>query len=358
LCYSYAQEASPVSITRVFKPVIILTLSAVLFSTAGSGQTRKSDLSLQFGVFSSDHVIDIFGDTGLIVIPLGSYDKRDMTFSGVPFLTYHYSANDRFGFGGAIGYYSASGALVASGDDVVVGDFREKCTIGAVELDYHWVMKPGFQLLLGRRLRRQGPPRELRGRDGHGDQGAAGVPSQPHGLRLGKKVGFFAELGIAQGILAVGPSTGSSEVKTITALGMAALIAAAAAAALGAIQETAQASETIQPVSRDRWLAAQAKAEENDEAGNFVAALQYYLEYTRQAEGLGIPVHVAWGKNNAAYMIIKMHRTDPPWTWLRPRGARGRPGRSRGDGGLPAVMSRNQSTPGDSSGRPERPAGP
>jgi hypothetical protein len=93
---------------------------------------------------------------------------------------------------------------------------------------------------------------------------------------------------------------------------MVALIAAGAAGgAFGAIQETAQASETIQPVSRDRWLAAQAKAEENDEAGNFVAALQYYLEYTRQAEGLGIPVHVAWGKNNAAYMIIKMHRTDP-----------------------------------------------
>ncbi len=42
-----------------------------------------------------------------------------------------------------------------------------------------------------------------------------------------------------------------------------------------------------------------------------MAALQYYLEYVRQAEGLGSPVRVAWGKNNAAYMIIKMHRLDP-----------------------------------------------
>jgi len=196
-----------VSITRIVKPVIILTLSAVLFSTAGFGQTRRNDLSLQFGVLSNDQVTDIFGDTGLIVIPLGSYDKRDMTFSGVPFLTYHYSANDRFGFGGAIGYYSASGALVASGDDVVVGDFREKCTIGAVELDYHWVMKPGFQLYSGAGFGvkvRHGSYAD--GTDS--DTETRALPAfhlNAIGLRLGKKVGFFAELGIGyKAILAVG----------------------------------------------------------------------------------------------------------------------------------------------------------
>ena len=197
------------SITRIFKPVIILTLSAVLFSTVGFGQTRRNDLSLQFGVLSSDQVIDIFGDTVLIVIPLGGYDKRDMTFSGVPFLTYHYSANDRFGFGGAIGYYSASGALVESGGDVVVGDFREKSYIGAVELDYHWFMKPGLQLYSGAgfgvKVRRG---TYVDGTDT--DTVTKALPAfhlNAIGLRVGKKVGFFAELGIGyKGILAVGLS--------------------------------------------------------------------------------------------------------------------------------------------------------
>jgi hypothetical protein len=93
---------------------------------------------------------------------------------------------------------------------------------------------------------------------------------------------------------------------------MAAIIAAVAMVPLrGAPQQTIQASETVQSVSWDRWMDAQAKAEENDVAGNLVAALQYYLEYVRQAEGLASPVRVAWGKNNAAYMIIKMHRLDP-----------------------------------------------
>jgi len=76
-------------------------------------------------------------------------------------------------------------------------------------------------------------------------------------------------------------------------------------------QDSPEATTNIQPVSWDAWLSAKAKAEECDAAGNLVSALQYYLEYTRQAEGLNNPARVAWGKNNAAYMIVKMHRQDP-----------------------------------------------
>jgi len=76
-------------------------------------------------------------------------------------------------------------------------------------------------------------------------------------------------------------------------------------------QEPARPEGAIQPVSWDGWLMAKTKAEEHNAAGNFVAALQYYLEYARQAQGLGSPVRVAWGKNNAAFMLIKMHRQDP-----------------------------------------------
>ncbi len=76
-------------------------------------------------------------------------------------------------------------------------------------------------------------------------------------------------------------------------------------------QEQAQAAGDRQAISYDKWLSAKENAEKNDRDGNYVTALQYYLEYTRQAEGLGRPGLVAWGKNNAAYMIIKMHKADP-----------------------------------------------
>jgi hypothetical protein len=98
---------------------------------------------------------------------------------------------------------------------------------------------------------------------------------------------------------------------TRLATGLILIIAVAAGLARGMeAQERARTEASIQAISWDSWLVAKTKAEENDAAGNLVAALQYYLEYVRQAQGLNSPARVAWGKNNAAYMIIKMHRQD------------------------------------------------
>lgn len=93
-------------------------------------------------------------------------------------------------------------------------------------------------------------------------------------------------------------------------LALAALFVSAAVSVPASAQEQTQASGELQPVSWENWRNARAKAEEFDAAGQYVQALQYYLEYVRQAEGLGRPELVAWGKNNAAYMIIKRHKQD------------------------------------------------
>ena len=90
-------------------------------------------------------------------------------------------------------------------------------------------------------------------------------------------------------------------------LGLAFLLAAAAGAALA---EGQAAGTENKPVTWDNWLAAKATAEKYDKEGKFVEALQHYLEYTRLAQELGSPMHVAWGKNNAAFMIIKRHKLD------------------------------------------------
>lgn len=89
--------------------------------------------------------------------------------------------------------------------------------------------------------------------------------------------------------------------------GLALLLLAAIGTAMG--QEQPQAA-TTSAISWDNWRAAKATAEKYDNEGKYVEALQYYLEYARQAEGLNSPELVAWGKNNAAYMIIKRHKLD------------------------------------------------
>jgi hypothetical protein len=90
--------------------------------------------------------------------------------------------------------------------------------------------------------------------------------------------------------------------------GIALLLLAAMGTAGG--QEQAQAASGDKAISWDNWRAAKATAEKYDNEGKFVEALQYYLEYARQAEGLGSQELTAWGKNNAAYMIIKRHKLD------------------------------------------------
>ena len=81
-----------------------------------------------------------------------------------------------------------------------------------------------------------------------------------------------------------------------------------AAAAVAAAQEQPQAGS---PISWDNWRAAKESAAKADDEGKFKEAYEFYLEYTRQAEGLNQPELVAWGKNNAAFMLIKMHKQDP-----------------------------------------------
>src|SRR4030042_7035402 len=92
---------------------------------------------------------------------------------------------------------------------------------------------------------------------------------------------------------------------------LAVLATASAMAFTTALREQPQNSGDRQAISNDNWLAAKENAEKYDRDGKYVEALQHYLEYTRQAEGLGRPGLVAWGKNNAAYLIIKMHKADP-----------------------------------------------
>lgn len=81
-----------------------------------------------------------------------------------------------------------------------------------------------------------------------------------------------------------------------------------AAAGLASLQDQPQAAT---PISWDNWRAAKAAAEKADNEAKFKEAYEYYLEYARQAEGLANRELVAWGKNNAAFMLIKMHKQDP-----------------------------------------------
>ncbi|MGZ5439474.1 MAG: hypothetical protein ACXWFJ_06455 [Candidatus Aminicenantales bacterium] len=192
------------STKRILRPVIVLVLATLILSTAGFGQTRRHDLSLSYGVLSIDQLSDILTDVLTIVVALGTFSKNDVKYTGVPFLTYHYSANSRFGFGGAIGGYNSHGILQVTGDNV--GTFKEKNLIAAVELDYHWIMREGFQVYSGAGFGvryRQGTYETT-----ETDTFNKVLPTfhiNALGVRFGGKVGFFLEFGAGyKGVLSAG----------------------------------------------------------------------------------------------------------------------------------------------------------
>jgi hypothetical protein len=189
---------------RALKPALVLLLVAVVASTAAFGQTRTHDLSLSFGVLSIDQMADVLQDVLTVVLSFGSFGKSDASYTGVPFLTYHYSANSRFGFGGAIGTYSSKGTLQVLGEDA--GTYKERNYIAAAELDYRWIMREGFQLYSGAGF-------GVRYRHGayqtEGTETLNRVLPTFHinalGVRVGKRIAFFAELGAGyKGVLLAG----------------------------------------------------------------------------------------------------------------------------------------------------------
>jgi hypothetical protein len=192
---SSREEIYVMFIKRALRSVVIFTLIAAFVSTAGFTQTRKHDFSLSYGGASIDQLADIFTDVLTIVITLGTFSKTDMKYTGVPFLTYHYSRNSKFGFGFAVGGYQSTGILNIL--DTVVGDFKETNYIGALELDYHWVMKKGFQLYSGAGLGvriRKGTYHDLDSTD----TVSKALPTfhvNLLGFRIGRNVGLFGELG-------------------------------------------------------------------------------------------------------------------------------------------------------------------
>ena len=192
------------STPRILRPVIALVSAALILSTAGFGQTRRHDLSLSYGVLSTDQLTDILTDVLTVVVTLGTFTKNDVKYTGVPFLTYHYSANSRFGFGGAIGGYSSRGVLQVGGSDV--GTFKERNIVGAVELDYRWIMRKGLQVYsgagFGLRYRR-GTYRTTE--TNISDKFLPTFHVNALGVRFGSTVAVFFELGAGyKGVLSAG----------------------------------------------------------------------------------------------------------------------------------------------------------
>ena len=192
---------------RIVRSLCVFVLVAVFASTAAEAQMRHHDISLSYGLVTLDQAADIVESTLTAVLTLGTFDKEHLNFSGAPFLTYHYSANGRFGFGFAVGGYSTTGDLTSSLDGT--GTFKETNYVGALEFDYRWILKKSFQMYSGAgagvRIRKGTYTIEGEAEPLHMTKALPTFHLNLLGFRFGRAVGIFGEIGAGyKGIFNVG----------------------------------------------------------------------------------------------------------------------------------------------------------
>ncbi len=191
----------------LFRRVTAAGAAALILASAGLGQTRRHDVAVQFGVVSSDQVIDVLEDPAAVFLPPGAYAKVGQMFSAVPFLTYRRWVSDRLAFGATAGYFGSSGGLLPDGGEAVVGEFRERNYVAAAEIEIRWLSRRNLILYSGAGF----GIKVRRGTYAYGGGTEASTKVLPTfhlnalGLRAGRAVGFFAEAGYGyKSVLAAG----------------------------------------------------------------------------------------------------------------------------------------------------------
>ena len=182
---------------NTFLLFLLFILIFNLSTSSAFARFRTHEISFSYGLVTLDQISDILEDILTITLTFGFFGKENLSFSGAPFLTYHYyPGGKRFGFGPAVGIYTTSGDLIQGG--VFGGTFKETNYIFAGELVYNWILKRTFQLYsvagIGLRIRR-GRYEGLSETETDDDT----FPTfnlQVLGFRFGKKIGFFGEFGI------------------------------------------------------------------------------------------------------------------------------------------------------------------
>jgi hypothetical protein len=175
----------------------VILLFILIFSSFGFSQNRRHDISLSYGIATSDQIKDILKEVLSVVLTFGTARKENVSYPGAFFITYRYSTNSRLGIGLTAGLDSSKGDLIFL--DKNVGSFRENHFTFAAEVDYRWIMKRGFQLYsgLGAGVTVERITHDVDSYDEpHRFTNLSFAPQVTLvGLRFGRKIGVFAEIG-------------------------------------------------------------------------------------------------------------------------------------------------------------------
>lgn len=190
------------------KTVSIILLAAFLQPVIG--QDKKHDLSLSYGIVTTDQVVDIFETILTAAFSFGNYTKKNLEYTGAKFITYKYGVTKRLKAGATFGIDGVKGDLYNANTEDFFGTFSTNHYTIAAEADLRYINTNWFEMYsglgLGYTFTRQ---------YGEDNTGVSDVTNSRHvafqlnlaGFRFGKNFGAYLETGFGyKGILNFGLS--------------------------------------------------------------------------------------------------------------------------------------------------------
>lgn len=191
------------------KKIIVALLLLATFNLSNA-QDNKHDLSLSYGVVTTDQVIDIFESVLTAVFSFGNYTKTNLDYTGAKFFTYKYGATEHLKAGATFGVDGVRGDLLNANTNEYFGSFSTNHYTLALEADLRYINTRWFEMYSGAGLGYTFT-REF-GEDINGDSDAynsrhVNFQLNLAGMRFGNAFGGFVEAGFGyKGILNFGLS--------------------------------------------------------------------------------------------------------------------------------------------------------
>lgn len=187
------------------KKIISLLIIAIL-STTTFAQNSKHEISLGFGVVTTNSVINTFSDFLATGLTGGYYTSKNKTFTGAYQLGYKYALTERLSLGGTFAYEKITSDAFL--ENVKEGQFKNQYYTIAPEFDFKYVKSDILSIysLVG-----IGGTYTNRSRTSDTNEKVDdstvyfNFQATPIGVKIGKSIGVYGELGFGyKGLLNIG----------------------------------------------------------------------------------------------------------------------------------------------------------
>ena len=186
--------------------ICLLTLVAFPSNKLLAQQTGNNEIALSYGLVSSDDIAFIFSD---IITSIAGYTNDNIRSSGIINLSYRNVVRDRWLLGATLSYEkSQSDAFIMNSQ---VGTEKDTYYTLGLEAHYQYVHNPAFQMYSGFGAGYTLAQANVNRTDGNPDTSNKlyhfNFQVNLLGFRIGRAVGFFAELGFGyRGVVNAGLS--------------------------------------------------------------------------------------------------------------------------------------------------------